>query len=234
MPLRSPSRPPAVVRDLPGPPRGGGRTEASTEEGPSKRELVLRFRAGSREAAGVLYDRHARMVRGVLLRAMGPDQEIEDLVHEVFVQLFSAPGALREPEKVGSFLFGMALRVASGELRRRRVRRRVLLTADGDVPERAAPPPDSAARRAVLALHRILDDLETHDRPATPRRTCGLATVSPGRPRCSSLCSRSRRSPGGAPQRGWGSWWGRARIAWPSPVTPSRRTSDDARPSGPS
>ena len=126
----------------------------------------------------MLYDRHARTVRGVLRRALGPDQELEDLVHEVFVQFFASPAALRDPQKVGSFLFGVAVRIASGELRRRRVRRRVLLTADGSVPEQATPPADGGTRRAVAALYRILDELDARDRLVFVLRSIEEVTVA--------------------------------------------------------
>lgn len=163
VPLSTSSRPPAAPRE------GGAdrvvRLAAVVGDGvASSAELVRRFRAGDRAAAGLLYDRHARSVRGVLLRTLGPDQELDDLVHEVFVQFFGSPTALRDPEKVGSFLFGVAVRVASGELRRRKVRRRVLLTRDGVVPEQSVSPLDGGARRAVIALYRILDELVARDR----------------------------------------------------------------------
>ncbi len=176
--LPTSSRPPAAAQDGAVSERVVRLAAVPADDVPSSPELVRRFRAGSREAAGMLYDRHARTVRGVLLRAMGPDQELEDLVHEVFVQFFASPAALREPEKVGSFLFGVAVRVASGELRRRRVRRRVLLTADGSVPEQATPPSDGGTRRAVAALYRILDELDARDRLVFVLRAIEEVTVA--------------------------------------------------------
>ncbi len=178
VPLPTSSRPPAAAQDGTATERVRRLAAVPTDEAPTSAELVRRLRAGSREAAGTLYDRHARTVRGVLRRALGPDQELEDLVHEVFLQFFTSPSALRDPEKVGSFLFGVAVRVASGELRRRRVRRRVLLTADGSVPEQATPPSDSGSRRAVAALYRILDELDGRDRLVFVLRAIEEITVA--------------------------------------------------------
>src|SRR5205809_7758447 len=47
--------------------------------------LVLSLRARHPDAGTQLFDRYAPHVRRVLVRVMGPDSEILDLVHDVFV-----------------------------------------------------------------------------------------------------------------------------------------------------
>jgi hypothetical protein len=62
-------------------------------------ELLERFRAhADRQAAGLLFDRHAPMVRRLLARTLGPFRETEDHVQEAFFHRIriSAPGYASE------------------------------------------------------------------------------------------------------------------------------------------
>ena len=77
-------------------------------------------------------------------------------MQEVFIRFFRNLHTLRDPEAVRSFLIGITLRVASGELRRRRVRRWLRLTDTGVVPEQATEV-DEDAREALERLYAILD-----------------------------------------------------------------------------
>lgn len=86
--------------------------------------LVRALREGSPGAPELLWDRYASVVRGLLRRSLGPEDEVEDLVQDVFLRFFSRMGRLREPAALRSFLLGIAVRVLRSELRRRRVRRR--------------------------------------------------------------------------------------------------------------
>lgn len=130
-------------------------------------ELVHALLAGDVEAQGLLWDRYAVTVRAVLRRSLGPGSEVEDAVQEVFIQFFRSLKSLREPSALSSFLVGIAIRVARGELRRRRIRRWFSLTHDGEVPDPSPPHSDGGreqARRAVLRLYAILDSLDDESR----------------------------------------------------------------------
>ena len=70
---------------------------------------------------------------------------------------FRSPGDLHEPDKLRGFLYGIAIRVARSELRRRRLRRWLRLTDEGVVPDVDSAPLDADAREAVARLYAILD-----------------------------------------------------------------------------
>lgn len=112
--------------------------------------------AGDPEAAGVMFDRYSRLVRGLLRRSLGQN-DVDDHVQEVFLRLFAELERLRDPAALRSFLIGIAIRVAGSELRRRRVRRWLSLAPSGDPPELAVPPLDASAREALQRLYAILD-----------------------------------------------------------------------------
>ncbi|MBD1845626.1 sigma-70 family RNA polymerase sigma factor [Cyanobacteria bacterium FACHB-63] len=60
------------------------------EKSPSSQtdaELFQALRAGQTEALGTLYDRHAALVYGLALKALGNPQEAEDLTQDIFLNL---------------------------------------------------------------------------------------------------------------------------------------------------
>jgi RNA polymerase sigma-70 factor (ECF subfamily) len=127
--------------------------------------LVASVRAEKPGAAGRVWDRHAHLVRRILRRMLGP-VDVEDAVQDAFLRLFRDLGSLREPSALRSFLIGITLHVANSELRRRRARRWLRLSDDGQVD----PPADPAEadghepRAAVVRLYETLDRLSVERR----------------------------------------------------------------------
>src|SRR5499427_10002927 len=65
--------------------------------------LISAARAGDRSAFGLLYDRYARMVHGILLCRV-PPREVDDLVQEVFLLALRKLDALRDLSRFGAWL----------------------------------------------------------------------------------------------------------------------------------
>ena len=65
--------------------------------------LVSSARGGNRAAFGLLYDRYARMVHGILLSRV-PPLEVDDLVQEVFLAALRQLHALRDVARFGAWL----------------------------------------------------------------------------------------------------------------------------------
>jgi RNA polymerase sigma-70 factor (ECF subfamily) len=70
-------------------------------------QLIAAARDGDRSAFGKLYERHTRMVHGVLL-AHVPFAEVDDLVHDVFLVALRKLGSLREPGAFAGWLITIA------------------------------------------------------------------------------------------------------------------------------
>ena len=62
-------------------------------------QLVAAVRNGDRAAFGLLYEKHARMIHGVLL-AHVPHADADDLVQDVFLAALRKLGSLREPAEM--------------------------------------------------------------------------------------------------------------------------------------
>lgn len=128
--------------------------------------LVAALVAKEPAAASAAWDLYAPLVRGLLWQSLAVGSDVDDLTQDVFLHLFRRIADLREPAAIRSFVVGITIRVARGELRRRRLRRWLHLTDDGDLPEDAAIAVDFAAREALTHLYAILDKLDDETRLA--------------------------------------------------------------------
>jgi RNA polymerase sigma-70 factor (ECF subfamily) len=133
--------------------------------------LVLALRRGDSRAELEAWNRFSPAVDGTLRRLLGPGDEREDLLQEVFIRFFRRIGTLREPAAVRGFLTGICLRVVRGDLTRRRARRWLHLTPTGDAPEVTGRARDDEAREAIARYYRVLDTLGGRDRSLFVART---------------------------------------------------------------
>lgn len=141
-------------------------------------ELVEAAGRGDAEAVGVVWQRYSGLVRGVLFGALGPDYSIDDLVQDVFVGFLKGARNVSDGAALRGYLTGVAVRLAALELRRRKVRRWVMLSPTGELPEQRVFPSDSESREALRALYRVLDGLGSRRRLAfVLRHVQGLEMV---------------------------------------------------------
>jgi len=111
-----------------------------------------------------LFDQHARYVWTTLRRLGARPAELEDLTHDVFLQVFRHLADFDFERPVKPWLFGFALRVASQD--KRLARRRPEVAHDMDDVSGAAP----SALEELLAEERralaraALDDIELNRR----------------------------------------------------------------------
>ena len=121
--------------------------------------LVHAASRGDRTAQTAIWKRYVPLVRSRMSRSLG-GQDVDDHVQEVFLRLFKYLPDLRDPSALRSFLIGIALRVAGSELRRRRCRYWLQLTASGDLPEpgHATDANADEPREAVARLSAILEN----------------------------------------------------------------------------
>ena len=129
-------------------------------------ELVQAVVRGDSEAAGVVWDRYSEQVRSVVRSALGFDSATEDLVQEVFISFVSCAADIRDGNSLRAFLAGVAIRKSLVELRRRRVRRWVTLSATGELPDSSVLAGDFSSREVLRGLYRILETLPDRRRLA--------------------------------------------------------------------
>jgi RNA polymerase sigma-70 factor (ECF subfamily) len=128
--------------------------------------LVAAVRAGRADARDEIVRRCVPDVERILYRVLGPDPEMEDVAHDVFVAALAALGQLRNPEALRSWLVGIAIRKARKLIARRRRWRFLRSVPPGELPEQEAPALSAEVRDALRSTYRILAELPTDDRIA--------------------------------------------------------------------
>jgi RNA polymerase sigma-70 factor (ECF subfamily) len=124
--------------------------------------LVHAAAAGDARAHVAIWRKYTALVRSKMGRSVG-GQDVDDLVQEVFLRLFEFLPHLRDPAALRSFIIGITLRVAGTELRRRRCRWWLTLTATGELPEPTHRGDDGSDAREVLSrLLAVLAKLSPH------------------------------------------------------------------------
>jgi RNA polymerase sigma-70 factor, ECF subfamily len=81
--------------------------------------VVRAARDGDRQAFGQLYERYGRVVHGILLARL-PPQEVDDVVQEVFLTALVRLADLRDPGAFAPWLAAIARNRATDQHRRRR------------------------------------------------------------------------------------------------------------------
>jgi RNA polymerase sigma-70 factor (ECF subfamily) len=120
--------------------------------------LVEAARRGDRTAFGLLYDRYAPMVHGILL-ARVPLSEVDDLVHDVFLQALPRLHTLHNIARFGAWLAAIT-RNRANDYYRRSVEE-VELTDDlpqNEVEGRSARSPYDAEAASILSAIRSLPE----------------------------------------------------------------------------
>lgn len=113
-------------------------------------ELLRRIVAGEGAALGMLYDRHARTMTSLGVRILGPRSEVEDILHDVFLEVWRR--AADYDRRRGSVKTWLLVRMRSRciDLTRSRLPRRI----EGDrldvVEVRYEPQADASRLRALV------------------------------------------------------------------------------------
>src|SRR5262245_31719811 len=127
-------------------------------EGQSDEELLRRFVAAREEAAfTALVRRHGPMVLGVCQRVLHNRQDAEDAFQATFLVLARRAPSLREPARLGGWLYVVASRVAR-TARERAARRRIRERQAAPMPD-AEPPPDGSWQELRTLLDEELNQL---------------------------------------------------------------------------
>lgn len=99
--------------------------------------IVRGLLSGERWASNALYDRYAAAILRMLRRTLGYEKhaDLEDLLHEVFVEALVSAGKLRDSVALLAWLQTITARLAYRTMRRRRARRWLLFHEPEHVPE---------------------------------------------------------------------------------------------------
>lgn len=131
----------------------GGAEQANVSDGP---EVTL---------AG-LYREHAAFVARLAFRLLGRDNDVDDVVHDVFLDLMRQLHTLQEPHELRGWLTTVTVRAVRRRLRRARLRQLVGMaepSAFDEIVSSSATQEESAQLRAI---YKALDKLPADQRLA--------------------------------------------------------------------
>ena len=135
--------------------------------------LVAAIRAKRPEAGRLLLERYGNYVERLVVRVLGIDAEVPDLINEVFARAFERIDQLDDPTALKGWIGSIALFTTKTFLRDRRTSRRFLgFFAPDELPE---VPVSGAPAEVSLALYRTYQVLETF--PADERIAFALRFI---------------------------------------------------------
>jgi RNA polymerase sigma-70 factor, ECF subfamily len=128
--------------------------------------LAEALRSGHPHAPAVLVDRYGEHLRRVLVRVLGKDPELADLLHDVLVTAIQSVDRLEDTAALRGWLTSVAVFTAKAAIRKRARRRLFWLTAPEELDRTEAPATSDDATEALRATYTVLDGLPADERIA--------------------------------------------------------------------
>jgi len=128
--------------------------------------LLDGLRSGHPGAPAAFYDRYADYVHAMLMRILGCDPEIGDLLQEVFLQALKSVGSVRDANRLKPWVGSVAVHVARGAIRKRSRRRWLQFRQPESLPVREAPVADEETREVLQLTFEVLERMPADERIA--------------------------------------------------------------------
>jgi len=128
--------------------------------------LVAALRANRADAGKTLFKRYGKDVERVLFRVLGPDVELADLLHDVFVAALTSIDQVRDPNALRGWLTGIAVRKARKCIVKRRRWRIIQYFSPMDMPEAEARVTPTEVSEALRCTYELLGKLPADERLA--------------------------------------------------------------------
>jgi RNA polymerase sigma-70 factor, ECF subfamily len=130
----------------------------------SDADLARGLIAAEAWAVSEAWRRFAPMVLMTAERALGSRTEAEDVAQDAFIRLFRSVKTLREPERLRSFVYSVAIRTLKSQLRHRRLRAWLSFQDPETLAELRYFTLDLESRDALRRFYVLLDRLSSRDR----------------------------------------------------------------------
>ena len=129
-------------------------------------DVVMRCRAGDADAFRELFRAHREDVARLVYRMTGKAADLEDLVQEVFLQVYRSIGDFRGDSQFSTWLYRLTVNVVL--MYRRAAKSRPQLVGESVVAQpkdqRLLPDELVVRRRRIAAFHRLIDRLSEKKR----------------------------------------------------------------------
>jgi RNA polymerase sigma-70 factor, ECF subfamily len=126
--------------------------------------LLKELKKGRANAKRALFDRYAVHIHRVLIRIIGVDAAIPELINETFLQAYSSVKSVRDGASLKAWLSMIAVFTARGLIRKRKKRRIMWLFEPRKVQDARTHSDDVDGREALEVLYEILDGMPADER----------------------------------------------------------------------
>jgi len=137
-----------------------GTNRQATSDGDVTRGLV----AGEEWALAETWHRFTPMVLAMAERALGSRSEADDIGQEVFYRVFRRAKTIREPDRLRSFVYTVAVRALKTELRRKKLRSWLSFHEPEALLDVGSRSIDVESRDLLRKCHGLLNRLTARDR----------------------------------------------------------------------
>lgn len=121
-------------------------------------DVVSRCQQGDQAAFRVLFERHRGEVARLVYRVLGPTNDLEDVVQDVFVQVYRSISEFRGSSRFSTWLHRLAVNVALMNRRAKRSRPNLSDELPADTAAPGIGPDDDVIRRErVRVFYSLLD-----------------------------------------------------------------------------
>ncbi len=137
-----------------------------THEDDAVPAYVTRAQSGDARAFEDIYRMHRRDVSRLAARLLGPRGDLEDVIQEVFIQVFRSLGTFRGDSRFSTWLHRVTVNVTLMHIRALRSRPQLgnELLHEPAAPEDDSPADGAARAERLRALYKILDTLSEKKR----------------------------------------------------------------------
>lgn len=157
----------ASLRTQPSEPDTSDKPVRATASVSSDALLVVALQAGAGDARRLLFERYGDYVERLVVRVLGLDAEVPDLINEVFARAYERIAHLADPGALKGWLGSIALFTARAFLRDRRSRRRFLgFFAPEELPEVPVTGAPAEVSLALFRTYQVLDRFPADERIA--------------------------------------------------------------------
>ena len=119
------------------------------------RDLVCATLDGTKEAFDNLVRKYTGSIYALCISKVGPVKDAEDLVQETFLRAFRNLKSLNEPNKFGSWIYGIALNICFDWIRKSKRDQNLLRKVD---PKESVPEIDTPQGRVLEMIKKLPDD----------------------------------------------------------------------------
>ncbi len=129
-------------------------------------ELLEALKQGDPQAKCRLFDRFERRSRGLIVSVLGPDAEIADVLHDVFVNVFGSVHTLRNAGALRFWVDRVTILTVRKALRARKRRSwlRLFRTEEEEMQHEPMGEVDPEAQAALRAAYSILEKMPLDER----------------------------------------------------------------------